>query len=49
MVYDNEHEYNINKFHYLKLCLNGDAQSLLNGLETSELLYDITLKLLDKS
>lgn len=48
MVHDNEYESNINKFHYLKSCLNGDAQSLLDGLEASELSYDMALKLSDK-
>lgn len=48
MVHDSEHESNINKFHYLKSCLNGDAQSLLDGLEASEVSYNMVLKLLDK-
>jgi len=48
MVHNNEYESYINKFHYLRLCLQGDAKSLLDGLEVSDTSYEMVLKLLEK-
>jgi len=36
MMHDNEYESNINKFHYLRSYLQGNAESLLDGLEASD-------------